>query len=88
MAATRLLSAVTAGPLELHRLSLSFESKTAFGASDRSRPELFRDYPAEPFRRSELRDFACFANRWSVARSRWSEPLVVRESPWNQHSLI
>jgi hypothetical protein len=63
MAAMRLLSAVTAGPLELHLLSLSFESKTAFGVSERSRPELFRDYPAEPFRRSELRDCVGSENR-------------------------
>lgn len=30
---------------------------------------------AQPFRRSELRDYACFENGDSAARSRWPEPL-------------
>ena len=44
--------------------------------------------PGEPFRRSELRDCAGFANRWSAARSRWPEPLPVMKSLVGSFSLL
>jgi len=41
----------------------------------------------EPLRRSELRDCADFANRWSAARSRWPEPFAFNAVAMNRSLL-